>query len=298
MKKTWFCLLCVLVMTLSWTVSLAATMPDYSWYYATLNQRISSRTGPGTQYDEDAFTVNSIGAGTSLRILSKSYDAPNERWWVQTEITYQGVQYRVYTGEQRFSYLDLNAIPTEYQLGECYTGAHMVLECYAGPGRDYQALPSISDYTSCTIWGYEENVLEDTDYIQVEYYDYTSGCYRRCWCAEWWMDSETMYDGWPSPEETSVTPQPQITWPIGTTCRVISTSGNARSGPGTDCSRVGYVNQGQEYEILDVSVESSGKDWYLITGNFGTGWVSSGIVSVWLNGTRYDYGTRNLVPIE
>lgn len=296
MKKTMICLMMVLILTASSTICQAATMPEYSWYYAALNQRISSRTGPGTRYDGKTFTVNSIGPGYTLRILSKAYDSPNNRWWVQTEITYQGVPYRVYTGEQRFNDLDLNAIPTEYQLGECSTGSYGVYECYAGPGRDYQMKPGIPAYTSCEIWGYEQNLLEDTDYIQVEYYDYNSGCYRRCWCAEWWMDSENMYYGWPS-SEVSYTPIPVNTWPTGTTCRIRSTSGNVRSGPGTDYDKIGYVNQNQEFEILDVIYGGTGKDWYQINGYFGTGWVSSGIVSVWLNGIQYDNGTINRSPI-
>ena len=118
-----------------------------------------------------------------------------------------------------------------------------------------------------------------------------------------------MYYGWPSSQQDS-TPQADdwndswqsstsyaSDWPVGTTCCVCSTSGNVRSGPSVDCDRVGYVNQGQEFEVLDISVADTGKDWYLIKGYFGEGWVSSGIVSVWLNGERYDLGTINRIPI-
>ena len=89
----------------------------------------------------------------------------------------------------------------------------------------------------------------------------------------------------------------QSNWPVGTTCRVRSTSGRVRTGPGTDYAEAGYVNQGQEFEILDIRSGNTGKDWYLISGYFGTAWVSSGIVSVWYNGVRYDNGTVNGNPI-
>lgn len=303
MNKKLICLLAAIVMALSCASSLAATMPDYAWYYATLNQRISSRTGPGTRYDTSAFTVNNIGAGATLRILSKAYDSPNSRWWVQTEITYQNRMYRVYTGEQRFNNLNLNSVPTEYQLGECNTGSLVVYDTYAGPGMQYQSMPSIPAYTRCTIWGYEENNSEDRDYIQVEYYDSGSGCYRRCWCAEWWMSDETMYYGWPGSQQSypggqsGYSSTQTSSWPVGTTCRVHSSSGNARSGPGTNYQQIGYVNQGQEFTILEVRMGTTGKDWYKVNGYFGTGWISSGLVTVWLNGVAYNNGTAYSWPI-
>ncbi len=197
MRKALFCLVCAAVMVFSSAATvLAKTMPDYSYVYATLNRRLSSRSGPGTRYDDDALTINSIGDGTSLRVLSKSFDSPNDRWWVQVEITYNGSLYRVYTGEQRFYSLNMNAIPTEYQLGTCRVN-FSVSDAYWGPGTSYRRAKTVPAGTSCAIWGYEENYYEDRDYIQIEYYDSVSRCYRRCWVPEWAVDDEYMYYGWP-----------------------------------------------------------------------------------------------------
>ena len=96
----------------------------------------------------------------------------------------------------------------------------------------------------------------------------------------------------------STQPSPsQGAWPVGTICRIRSSSGNVRSGPGTDYGGIGYVNQGQEFQILELRSGNTGKDWYKISGYFGTGWVSSGIVSVWYNGTQYNNGTVNGAPL-
>ncbi len=326
MRKSLLCLTLALALLCSGSLALASTMPDYAYVYATLNQRLSSRTGPGTRYDDDAMTLNSVNAGTSLRVLSKAYDRPNSRWWVQVEFTYRSVQYRVYTGEQRFYDLNLYSIPEEYELGSCKSTDWGISECYAGPGMSFAPMKSIPANTACTIWGYEENYYEDTDYLMVEYYDNYARCYRRCWVKEWAVDDEYMYYGWPNSGYTGSTSSSssssssysssssssssyssssssssssQYGWPLGTICRVRSTSGRVRTGPGTGYSEAGYVNQGEEYEILEVRMGDTGKDWYKVRGkNFGTAWLSSGIVSVWYNGTRYDYGTANGWPIS
>ena len=320
MKKSILCLAMAAIMAISACASLAASAPDYAWYYATLNQRISSRTGPGTRYDDDAFTVNSIGSGTSLRIFCKSYDEPNRRWWVMTEITYRGERYRVYTGEQRFNGLNLNAVPTEYELGTCMAPSGGISSAYAGPGGGYHRMPRVPAYTQCTIWGYEDNASEGTSYIMVEYYDSSSRCYRRCWCPEWAVDSEYMYYGWPSagqsyPSYPSLPSYPSTpsypsapsypsgetasSWPQGSTCRIHAESGRVRTGPGVSYAEAGYIYRGQEYTILEVRMGDTGKDWYRIRGDFngGTAWVSSGLVTVWLNGSSYDNGTANGWPI-
>ena len=197
MKKRLFTLACAARLLLSFTLTAhAATLPEYSYYYATLKQRLSSRSGPGTRYDEDALTINSISDGTTLRVLSRSYDSANDRWWMQVEITYQGTLYRVYTGEQRFYSLNMSAVPTEYQLGTCRV-AYAISDAYWGPGTGYRRAKTVPAGTSCAIWGYEENAYEDRDYIQIEYYDSGSRCYRRCWVPEWAVDDEYMYYGWP-----------------------------------------------------------------------------------------------------
>ena len=197
MKKALVCLVCAAVMVFSCTAAAPArTMPDYSYVYATLNRKLSGRSGPGTRYDDDALTAGSLGDGTSLRVLSKSYDSANGVWWVQVEISYNGSMSRIYTGEQRFYSLNMNAVPTEFQLGTCRV-SYAISDAYWGPGTGYRRAKTVPAGTSCAICGYEENYGEDRDYIQIEYYDSASRCYRRCWVPEWAVDDEYMYYGWP-----------------------------------------------------------------------------------------------------
>lgn len=148
---------------------------DYAYVTVTLNSRLATRTGPSTTYDEPG---SFFSAGTSVSVLSRAYDTRNRIWWVQVEFYYSGSWYRAYTGVKRFSNLNINAIPEEYQIGECsltrpVTGRY-------GPGTNYAAIGrSLPAHASCTVFGYAES--SSGDYVQIECYDNGISQYRRAW---------------------------------------------------------------------------------------------------------------------
>lgn len=99
-----------------------------------LNQRLATRTGPGTHYTEEGSYYQS---GVSLDVHSLAYDANGVKW-VQVEITTNKGKMRVYTGLKRFDYIDESALRVEkpqnrkYRLTRDYTPRH-------GPGSDFRA---------------------------------------------------------------------------------------------------------------------------------------------------------------
>ena len=94
----------------------------YADVTGTLNQRLSTRTGPSTKYDEPGTFLR---AGDRVTVLSKAWDDVNEIWWLQVEFRSGGEKYRAYTGLKRFSDVNINSIPEEYPLGSCTIGYEM-----------------------------------------------------------------------------------------------------------------------------------------------------------------------------
>jgi len=74
--------------------------------------KLSTRTGPGTQYD---------GGGTYsvknqwVPVYAKAWDSRNGIWWVKVGITYRGEERILWTGYKRFDHdtLFLDDLPTE-----------------------------------------------------------------------------------------------------------------------------------------------------------------------------------------
>lgn len=78
--------------------------------YALAIQKLATRTGPGTQYDEPGtFNV----AGQWIHILAKHYDV-NDVCWVKCEIPTSNGTIIAWTGWKRFDHstLDINSVPT------------------------------------------------------------------------------------------------------------------------------------------------------------------------------------------
>ena len=91
---------------------------NYSHIQCTLNTRLSTRTGPGTTYDEPG---SFLSAGKTVTVLSKTYDQKNEIWWVQVEFSENGKTYWAYTGVKRLNGLNLSNVPEEIVIGTCTT---------------------------------------------------------------------------------------------------------------------------------------------------------------------------------
>ena len=150
----------------------ASAFADSAWLAVTTSQRISSRSGPGTQYDE---TGSYHKAGVQVYALTKAWDSRNSRWWVQVELTYSGKQRRVYTGEQRL-YVDLDLLPEETVIG--YGSTTKQTSAYFGPGTNYSGMKDgVPAGRNCTVY------QNENQYVQIEY-QLLDGSLRRAWIKE------------------------------------------------------------------------------------------------------------------
>lgn len=172
------------------TVSLAAadSYTQYSSVRAVSNQRLATRTGPGTRYDEPG-SFNK--GGYEYKILSKAYDG--NIWWLQVEIrTGNGVIW-AYTGLKRFDNVRLNAIPEERVIGRCRTSER--LTGYYAPTRDASIIKRpVPANVECAIYGYYYGG-DGSDFIQIEFYDTGLQQYRRAWVPDTFVDDYEMYYG-------------------------------------------------------------------------------------------------------
>lgn len=262
--------------------------------YATLNQPIACRTGPGTDYVE---VGGFLGRGDMVLVRTKVWDPVNEIWWVQVEFdeydsdTY-GNRIRAYTGAWRMN-VDLSQVPEEYPLGQCTVTGYS--DAFTGPRylQHFTAWPySVFEGTSATLYEVEDG------YAHVECWN---GYLQQMWRA--WIPLENincayLYDFdhyWGSADDNpsyGVT-QPQATrspstyygntgssYPVGEWIQVIASSAHVKSNPGTQYSTVAYVKEYQWYEILECTTGSTGKDWYKIYVDGVYGWISSGLVVI------------------
>lgn len=294
--------LTALVLALCLTLALTgAARADYA--YARLNQRISTRTGPGTNYSEPGSFLSS---GDVVTVHSKVWDDRNEIWWVQVEFSVGWARYRAYTGAWRMD-VDLYYVPEEKALRSCEVWEDA--DAFAGPGWDY-LMWTDTVYAGTTGTLYEA----ENGYGLFEYWNASRGQMWRVWieldktnCRKDYGDVDTFpeygrphYEGWyTSMDEIDANnggyyddgyyddgyyggnyAQPGDRNPIGKTVIITTSSGNARSGPGADYSRVGYVNYGECYTVYDTDVASNGVTWFKIYVDGGYGWISSGLTNV------------------
>lgn len=100
--------------------------------YARLNQRMATRTGPGTQYTEPG---TFFSAGDMVKLISYTTDASGVKW-VQAEIDVRGSLMRVYTGLKRFDGVNLNQLCRERRLNVVAFLDTDITPTY-GPGWQY-----------------------------------------------------------------------------------------------------------------------------------------------------------------
>ena len=86
--------------------------PSAGGLYGLAKQKLATRSGPGTTYDEKG-TYNV--AGQYIRVLSRAWDSRNGIWWVKCEIPYRNEIRVLWTGSKRFdsSTIPLDSIPIE-----------------------------------------------------------------------------------------------------------------------------------------------------------------------------------------
>ncbi len=127
--------------------------------YGTLNQKMATRTGPGTRYDEPGTFFNGKWKGQRVRVISKVNTGV---WWLQVEFTYNGQLMRAYTGLKRVDSVNLNNVPTESVIGTCYLNRSA--EGYYGPGSNYRAMNyPVPANTACDV------IMVENNYVLVEF---------------------------------------------------------------------------------------------------------------------------------
>lgn len=260
--------------------------------WATLNQKMATRTGPGTKYTEPGTYFSS---GKQVLVRSKVWDASNRIWWVQVEFTpsYGGDRIRAYTGAKRMN-VDLSRVPEEYALQSC-----RVIEdadAFAGPWYD-----GFMPWSDTIYAGTTATLLEvENGFAHIECWNSWRGSMWRGWVKLSTLSCSNNYShygyygfaddnpsyGYYEPQETK-SPSTYYGstggYPVGWTCTIISSSAHARSGPGTQYDTAAYVHRGERYQILECTTGNTGKDWYKIyVGNaYQTyAWISSGLCTV------------------
>lgn len=141
---------------------------------ATLSDRIATRTGPGTEYDEPG---SFFQAGAQVQVVSKVYDAENELYWYLVDFSSGGTRYRVYALASRIS-LEPSLVPDEAAASRA-----TILDrtsSYYGPGTDYKA------HTDTIAGGTVGAVCATTDngWVLFDWYDDYQGLQRRAWIPE------------------------------------------------------------------------------------------------------------------
>ena len=148
---------------------------------ANLLMRLSTRTGPGTQYDEPRTYFQNDWRTTQVQVISAAKDNNNEAWWVQVDFTTAiGTRVRAYTELKRVN-VDIDTVFHEQPLGDGEMTS--TAKAYWGPGREYKESKfNVPNATKVTVYGAENG------FVQVEFYDARTAksdrSLRRAWVAE------------------------------------------------------------------------------------------------------------------
>lgn len=260
-----------LVMVLCLMMSCAAALAETS--LGRISQNVLTYTGPGTGFFDTGVTLHK---GTYVTVLSKTWDYPNNMYWIQIEFGPQRDRYRAYISDKCFAG-DLSRVPEEESLGVVYVTSDA--DVFAGPGWDYVMWnDTVYRGTSAVLLAVEDGY----GYIE---------CWNNRWDRSWrvWANMNDLdcsgvyapdsYSG-ASTNSSGYYNSAVNIYPVGHTCRIGASSANARSGAGTEYPIVEYVFCGERFTILDTGVASNGKTWYQIKKDGVPCWISSGICTV------------------
>ncbi len=173
-----------------------------AWVDAGLLMRLSTRTGPGTQYDEPGTFFSSDWRTTRVQAHTAAWDNYNDIWWIQVEFVVKGTKYRAYTGLKRVD-IDVNTLYQEAPLGTAKMTS--AAKAYWGPGRDYrESKYNVPNHTQVTVYNAENG------FVQVEFYDGRTAKSERA-LRRAWVTERAVSGAWSSPVNPPpvITPQPQ-----------------------------------------------------------------------------------------
>lgn len=241
-----------------------------------VNQQVHAYAGPGTGFFDTGILLS---RGEYVTVLAKTWDYPNDLYWLYVEFTAYGSKYRAYVTDKSLSANTLN-VPEEEVLGVVYFTADA--DVFAGPGWSYGMWnDTVYRGTSAVLLAVEEG------YAYVE-------CWNDRWDQPWrvWAslnDVDCSGVQLPADAASGATSKASGSavqvFPVGETCCIAASSANARAGAGTQYGIVEYVFEGQRYTILDTAVASNGRTWYKIRVDGQECWISSGVATI--NGRFY-----------
>lgn len=240
-----------------------------------LNQRIATRTGPGTRYSEPG---SFLGAGDYVTVHTKVWDNSNRIWWVQVEFDWNNDRCRAYTGSWRMN-VDLSRVPEERALGS--VRVTMDADAFAGPGIMYTLWnDTVYRGTSATLYEVEGG------YGHIEYWNSSRSQYWRVWvplyclsCSGQYSSTDDTYPMYGGPNYGGSGNGNVWYNPVGQDVMITSSYANVRSGPGAEYTLVGCVTRGEWFTVYDTDVASNGVTWFKIWRNGRYCWISSGVTN-------------------
>lgn len=258
--------LTALILTLCLMCGALSALADSA--YGVLNQRISTRTGPGTNYTEPG---SFLGKGDTVTVHTRVWDARNEIWWVQVEFSSGGNRWRAYTGSWRMN-VDLSRVPQERTMGTVRVSRDA--DAFAGPGWEYAM------WNDTVFGGTSATLLEvENGYAHIECWNGAKNKLWRVWVNLSCISGGSAYTGQDTYPASGSSWNSWSSSLVGQMCRITANSGNARSGPGTQYSSLRTVYCGELYTILQTACAANGVTWYKIDLGPQDGWISSGLTN-------------------
>lgn len=139
---------------------------------AKLLMRLSTRSGPGTKYNETGTFYNGNNwKNATVSVIGKAWDKGNGIWWVQVDFDYGNAKYRLWTGLKRVD-IDIDSVPEVTAIGKGYVNP---TETRRGPGGNYAKGPELTSKKNVTVYGKENG------YVEIEYYNESKKTYYRFW---------------------------------------------------------------------------------------------------------------------
>jgi len=122
-----------------------------------LLDKLATRSGPGTEFDEPGTFFGSTWNQQTVRVLGKSWDG--SVWWVLVDFSNGGKgSYRVWTGAKRVD-VNLDRLKEIYGIGQGTVSS--TTDTYRGPGGKYaRANVSINGWKDVVAYGRENGYVE------------------------------------------------------------------------------------------------------------------------------------------
>ena len=139
-------------------IILSVFTPALADQYAWLNQKMATRTGPGTQYDEPGTFFINAWQNVQVKVISRS----ENKTWALVEFEHNGNLLRAYTGFKRLDGIRADQVTEEEVIGTGYTEG--AVTAYYGPGTRYMQMEHMVPANV-----YCDVIMEENGYVLVDY---------------------------------------------------------------------------------------------------------------------------------